>query len=125
MKTFVLEGKVREGLGKKATRELRKEGFIPAVLNGGAIVNLPYEGTLANGEKLVEIENGRAIIVTDFAVSPEAIRKLVYTPDIFIIELTIGGKNVKAVLKDIQFHPVKDTILHMDLLEVNEKKPTH
>ena len=122
MKTFVLEGKVREGLGKKAARELRKEGLIPAVLNGGAIVNLPYEGTLANGEKLVEIENGRGVIVTDFAVSPEAIRKLVYTPDIFVIDLTIGGKQVKAVLKDIQFHPVKDTILHMDFLEVYEDK---
>ena len=122
MKTFVLEGKVREGLGKKATRELRKEGFIPAVLNGGAIVNLPYEGTLANGEKLVEIENGRGVIVTDFAVSPEAVRKLIYTPEIFIIDLTIGGKKVKAVLKDIQFHPVKDTILHMDFLEVYEDK---
>ena len=122
MKTFVLEGKVREGLGKKAARELRKEGLIPAVLNGGAIVNLPYEGTLANGEKLVEIENGRGVIVTDFAVSPEAIRKLVYTPDIFVIDLTIGGKKVKAVLKDIQFHPVKDTILHMDFLEVYDDK---
>ncbi len=123
MKTFVLDGKVREGLGKKATRELRKEGLIPAVLNGGAIVNLPYEGTLANGEKLVEIENGRGIIVTDFAVSPEAVRKLVYTPEIFVIDLTIGGKKVKAVLKDIQFHPVKDTILHMDFLEVYDDKP--
>lgn len=123
MKTFVLDGKVREGLGKKAARELRKEGLIPAVLNGGAIVNLPYEGTLANGEKLVEIENGRGIIVTDFAVSPEAVRKLVYTPEIFVIDLTIGEKKVKAVLKDIQFHPVKDTILHMDFLEVYEDKP--
>ena len=123
MKTFVLDGKVREGLGKKAARELRKEGLIPAVLNGGAIVNLPYEGTLANGEKLVEIENGRGIIVTDFAVSPEAVCKLVYTPDIFVIDLTIGGKKVKAVLKDIQFHPVKDTILHMDFLEVYDDKP--
>ena len=123
MKTFVLDGKVREGLGKKAARELRKEGLIPAVLNGGAIVNLPYEGTLANGEKLVEIENGRGIIVTDFAVSPEAVRKLVYTPEIFVIDLTIGEKKVKAVLKDIQFHPVKDTILHMDFLEVYDDKP--
>lgn len=123
MKTFVLDGKVREGLGKKATRELRKEGFIPAVLNGGAIVNLPYEGTLANGEKVVEIENGRGVIVTEFAISPEAVRKLVYTPEIFVIDLTIGDKKVKAVLKDIQFHPVKDTILHMDFLEVYEDKP--
>ena len=71
---------------------------------------------------VLEIENGRGVIVTDFAVSPEAIRKLVYTPDIFIIDLTIGGKKVKAVLKDIQFHPVKDTILHMDFLEVYEDK---
>ena len=102
---------------------MRKEGFIPAVLNGGAIVNLPYEGTLANGEKLVEIENGRGIIVTEFAVSPEAVRKLVYTPEIFVIDLTIGEKKVKAVLKDIQFHPVKDTILHMDFLEVYDNKP--
>lgn len=123
MKTFVLEGKVRENNGKKATRELRKEGFIPAVLNGGAIVNLPYEGTLANGEKLVEIENGRGVIVTEFAVAPEAVRKLVYTPEIYVIDLTIGGKEVKAVLKDIQFHPVKDTILHMDFLEVYDNKP--
>ncbi len=123
MKTFVLEGKVRENIGKKATRELRKEGFIPAVLNGGAIVNLPYDGTLANGEKIVEIENGRGIIVTDFAVTPESVRKLVYTPDIFAIDLTIGEKKVKAVLKDIQFHPVKDTILHIDFLEIYEDKP--
>lgn len=123
MKTFVLEGKVREDLGRKAARELRKTGFIPAVLNGGAIVTLPYEGKLAAGEKLVEIENGRGIIVTDFSVTPESVRKLVYTPDIFVVELTIGEKKVKAVLKDLQFHPVKDTILHMDFLEVNDEKP--
>ena len=123
MKTFVLEGNVREDLGKKAARQLRKSGFIPAVLNGGAIVTLPYEGKLAAGEKLVEIENGRGIIVTDFAVTPESVRKLVYTPDIFAVDLTIGEKKVKAVLKDIQFHPVKDVILHMDFLEVSEDKP--
>lgn len=123
MKTFVLEGNVREDLGRKAARQLRKAGFIPAVLNGGAIVTLPYEGKLAAGEKLVEIENGRGIIVTDFAVTPESVRKLVYTPDIFVVDLTIGEKKVKAVLKDLQFHPVKDTILHMDFLEVTDEKP--
>ncbi len=123
MKTFVLEGNVREDLGRKAARQLRKAGFIPAVLNGGPIVTLPYEGKLAAGEKLVEIENGRGVIVTDFAVTPESVRKLVYTPDIFVVDLTIGEKKVKAVLKDLQFHPVKDTILHMDFLEVNDEKP--
>ena len=56
-------------------------------------------------------------------VSNDAVRKLVYTPDIFAIELDINGEKRTAVLKDIQFHPVKDTILHMDLLEVKEDKP--
>lgn len=56
-------------------------------------------------------------------VSLEAVRKLVYTPEIFAIELDINGDKRMAVLKDIQFHPVKDTILHIDLLEVNENKP--
>ena len=50
-------------------------------------------------------------------------RKLVYTPEIFAIELDVEGKTRMAVLKDIQFHPVKDTILHIDLLEVKEDKP--
>ena len=123
MKSFVLNGTVRTDLGKKAARELRKNGQIPAVLNGGATVALPFTGTLAPGEKLVEIENGRGLIVTDFSVTPEDVRKLVYTPDIFYINLTIGDKKVKAVLKDIQFHPVTDKILHLDFLEVNEEKP--
>ena len=123
MKSFVLNGTVRTDLGKKAARELRKNGQIPAVLNGGSIVTLPFTGTLAPGEKLVEIENGSGIIVTDFSVTPDAVRKLVYTPDIYYIDLTIGDKKVKAVLKDIQFHPVTDQILHLDFLEVNEEKP--
>ena len=46
-----------------------------------------------------------------------------YTPDVFAIELEVNGKKRMAVLKDIQFHPVKDTILHIDLLEVSENKP--
>ncbi len=74
-------------------------------------------------EKLVEIGNGKGLITTDLVVSLEAVRKLVYTPEIFAIELDINGDKRMAVLKDIQFHPVKDTILHIDLLEVNENKP--
>ncbi len=123
MKTFVLNGNARETVGKKATRELRKAGSIPAVLNGGAIVTLPYEGKLAAGEKVVEIENGRGIIVTDFSVTPEDVRKLIYTPEIYVIDLTIGEKKVKAVLKDLQFHAVNDRVLHLDFLEVYEDKP--
>ena len=123
MKTFKLEGTPRTDLGKKAVRELRKQSLIPAVLNGGQIVELPFKGKLNAGEKLVEMENNKGIIVTDFTVSKDSVRKLVYTPDIYAVELTIGVKKVMAVLKDIQFHPVNDSILHMDFLEVNEEKP--
>lgn len=65
----------------------------------------------------------RSLITTDLVVSNDAVRKLVYTPDVFAIELEVNGKKRMAVLKDIQFHPVKDTILHIDLLEVSENKP--
>jgi large subunit ribosomal protein L25 len=123
MKVFQLSAQPRTELGKKATKALRSEGQIPVVLNGGEIVELPFAGTLKAGEKIVEIGNGKGLITTDLVVSQESVRKLVYTPDIFAIELDINGSKRMAVLKDIQFHPVKDTILHIDLLEVNDKKP--
>lgn len=123
MKTFKLAAKPRTELGKKATKALRAQNLIPVVLNGGEIFDLPYAGTLKPGEKIVEIGNGKGLLTTDLTVSNEAVRKLVYTPDIFAIELDINGETRMAVLKDIQFQPVKDTILHIDLLEVNDKKP--
>lgn len=123
MKTFQLSAEPRTDLGKKATKALRSTGKIPVVLNGGAIVELPYTGTLKAGEKIVEIGNGKGLITTDLAVTKEAVRKLIYTPEIFAIELDVNGEKRMAVLKDIQFHPVKDSILHIDLLEVNDKKP--
>lgn len=123
MKTFQLAAEPRTDLGKKAAKALRKENKIPVVLNGGEIIDLPYSGKLRAGEKIVEINPGKGLITTDLAVTNEAVRKLVYTPDIFAIELDLHGEKRMAVLKDIQFHPVKDTILHMDLLEVSEKKP--
>ena len=124
MKTFELNATPRVDLGKKAVKALRKQNLIPAVLNGGEVFALPYNGTLSEGEKLVEIDGGKkGTIVTDFTVSKDAVRKLVYSPDIFVVDLTVGKKNVKAILKDIQFHPVTDAILHMDFLAVNETKP--
>lgn len=123
MKVFQLAAEPRTDLGKKAAKELRKENKIPVVLNGGSIVELPYKAELAPGEKIVEIGNGKGLITTDLAVTQEAVRKLVYTPDIYAIELDLNGKKRMAVLKDLQFHPVKDTILHMDLLEVSDNKP--
>lgn len=123
MKTFQLSAEPRTVLGKKAAKALRAEGKIPVVLNGGEIIELPYSGTLRNGEKIVEIGNGKGLITTDLTVTNDAVRNLVYTPDIFAIELDVHGEKRMAILKDIQFHPVKDSILHMDLLEVFDKKP--
>ncbi len=124
MKTFQLVAEPRTDLGKRAAKALRAEGKIPVVLNGGEIVELPYdESKLQKGQKVVEIANGKGVLTTDLVVSQEAVRKLIYTPEIFAIELSVDGVTKMAVLKDIQFHPVKDSIVHLDFLEVNETKP--
>ena len=129
MKTFALTAAPRTNLGKKATKALRAEGKIPAVINGGEVVTLPYEGALKEGQKVVEIAENKsantkkAIITTDVVINKEDVRKLIYTPEIFVIGLTVNGETKKAVLKDIQFHPVTDEILHIDFLEVSENKP--
>lgn len=82
----------------KALKAIRKNNGVPCVLYGGA-------------------EN------VHFTVTNEGLRNLVYTPHIYVVNLDIDGKQVKAIMKDIQFHPVKDTILHVDFLEINEEKP--
>ncbi len=123
MKTYQLSAQPRTDLGKKAASALRKENRIPVVLNGGETFDLPCTRELKPGEKIVEIGNGKGLITTDLSVAAEDVRKLVYTPDIFAIELDVNGEKRMAVLKDIQFHPVKDTILHIDLLEVSDRKP--
>ncbi|MBR3883975.1 MAG: 50S ribosomal protein L25/general stress protein Ctc [Bacteroidaceae bacterium] len=105
MKSLSISGSARTEVGKKATNELRKQGLVPCCLYG---------------EK--RDENGNPVSFA-FSVTTESLRKLVYTPDIHVVELTIDGKAVKAVMKDIQFHPVKDTILHVDFYEVTETKP--
>ena len=123
MKTYTLAAEPRTNLGKKAAKTLRSEGKIPVVLNGGEVFDLPFNGELKAGEKLVEIGNGKGLITTDLVVSNEDVRKLIYTPDIFAVELDFNGQKRMAVLKDIQFHPVKDAVLHLDFLEVNDNKP--
>ncbi|MDO5394903.1 MAG: 50S ribosomal protein L25/general stress protein Ctc [Bacteroidales bacterium] len=123
MKTFKLEAQPRVDLGKKATKALRAAGQIPVVLNGGEIVELPFKGTLEPGQKIVEIGNGKGLITTDLVVTNDAVRKLIYTPEIYAVELNFNGKTTMAVLKDAQFHPVKDNVLHLDFLAVNEQKP--
>jgi large subunit ribosomal protein L25 len=97
MKTFQLEGSLREQTGKKAAKAYRKSALTPCVLYGGNAV-------------------------VHFNVTKDSIRKLVYTPEIFLVELSIGGKTAKAILKELQFHPVSDELLHVDFIEVFEDK---
>jgi large subunit ribosomal protein L25 len=98
MKTFQLEGSQREQTGKKAAKAYRKESLVPCVLYGG--------------EKVIH-----------FVVGKESVRKLVYTPEIHIVELSVGGQATKAIVKDMQFHPVSDELLHIDFLEIFEDRP--
>ena len=98
MKTFELSGEVRTEVGKKASKIARKQEIVPCVLYGGNEV-------------------------VHFNATFGGLRKLIYTPEIFLVNLTIGKKKYKAILKDLQFHPVSDAVLHADFLEVNEKKP--
>lgn len=123
MKKFALEAQPRVELGKKAVKALRKEGLIPAVINGGALVELPYNGTLKAGQKLVELDAKRGIITTDITVKAEDVRKLIYTPDIFEVDLKLNGEDIKVVMKELQFQPVKDNVLHIDFLQVYPDKP--
>lgn len=105
MKTISISGSSRTEVGKKATNTLRKKGLVPCCIYGVA-----------------KDEKGAPLSKT-FSVTTESLRKLVYTPDIHVVEITIDGTTTKAVLKEIQFHPVKDTILHIDFYEITEEKP--
>ena len=98
MKTFELSGTVRPDLGKKATNAVRNSGNIPCILYGG--------------EQNI-----------NFQVTTGDVRKLIYTPEIFVVNLTVNGKTTKAILKDLQLHPVSDKVLHIDFLEVFDNKP--
>ena len=86
-------------------------------------MELPYTGTLKEGQKVVDIDGKRGLITTDIVVKAEDVRKLVYTPDIFEVDINLNGEEIKAVMKDLQFQPVKDTLLHIDFLQVYPDKP--
>ena len=101
MKTFTLTGSKRADLGKKATKAFRKQDLIPAVIYGG--------------------DNNTD--ATHITVSNSDVRKLIYTPEIFLVDLTVDGVNYKAILKDLQLDPVSDAILHLDFLHVFDNKP--
>ena len=97
MKSLAISVIEREKVGKSNTRSLRNQGNVPCVLYGG--------------EKQV-----------CFYAHENDFRNLVNTPDVYVVELDISGNKTRAIMKDIQFHPVTDRILHIDFLEVFEDK---
>ena len=105
MKEINVTGQKRNDLGKKASKLLRKEGLIPCNIYG---------------EK--KDENGKPVAVS-FACPMSELRKVVYTPHIYVINLIIDGESHTAVMKELQFHPVTDALLHADFYEVNDQKP--
>ena len=110
MRSFELKGTARNiaersSEQKKALKAMRKNNEVPCVLYG--------VGKDADGKP----------VATHFTVSYDSLRNLVYTPHIYVVDLSIDGKMVNAIMKDIQFHPVKDTILHVDFYQIDEAKP--
>lgn len=105
MKSIAINGSLRTEIGKKATKSVRKADAVPCVLYGAQ--------KDANGNQ----------VATHFTVTNDELRNLVYTPHIYVVDLTIDGKTVNAIMKDIQFHPVTDKILHVDFFQIDEAKP--
>jgi large subunit ribosomal protein L25 len=98
MKTVTIEGQLRTEFGKKATRQIRSQESVPAVIYGGA----------------QEI---------NFTATAKAFKPLVYTAEFQLAEVNIAGKSYKCILKDLQFDKVTDALIHVDLLElVDDKK---
>ncbi|MBR3123250.1 MAG: 50S ribosomal protein L25/general stress protein Ctc [Prevotella sp.] len=104
MKEFALNGQKRETVGKKASKLLRKEGLIPCNLYGESVVD------------------GKPVAMS-FAIPMAELRKVIYTPTVYVVNLNIDGESHKAVIKELQFHPVTDAVLHVDFYEVSETKP--
>ena len=93
-----MSGSLRGNVGKKGARQVRTQGMVPVALYGG--------------EKQILL-----------AIDDKQLQKAVFTPHVYLIQLDVEGKKHQAVVKDIQFHPVTDTLLHVDLLEVIDGKP--
>lgn len=105
MKEIELPGKKRAETGKKATRLLRKEGCVPCNLYGEKRNDAGVPEALA------------------FSVTAADLRPIVYTPHIYVVSLNIDGEIHKSILKELQFDPVTDAVIHVDFYEINEAKP--
>ena len=99
MNTVSLSGSLRENVGKKDTKALRKAELVPCVMYG-------------NGQDQVH-----------FATPAKNFKKILFTPETYIIDFDINGKTYKTILQDVQYHPVSDEVLHADFLIVSEDKP--
>lgn len=98
MKTVSVKALKREDFGKKAAKSVRREGFVPCVLCG-------------NGESV------------NFSIDPREVKPLIYTPSSYIVEIDFDGKKELAVLREVQFHPVREQILHIDFYRIAAGKP--
>jgi len=98
MKSIEIKGSLRNNLGKKHTKALRAKGEVPCIIYGG--------------EQIVH-----------FSASANELRHILYTHDVFLVKLSIEGKQYQAILHDSQFHPVTDQVLHLDFIEVSDSKP--
>src|SRR5688572_920618 len=97
MKSITIEGQLRTGLGKSATRQLRSQDLVPGVIYGGA----------------KEIT---------FAATSTAFKPFIYTPEFQLAEVKLDGSTYRCILKDLQFDKVSDKLIHVDLLELVEDK---
>ena len=97
MKTITINGQLRTESGKKATRQLRSQQLVPAVIYGG------------NTE-------------VNFSAPASAFKTIVYTSEFQIAEITVEGNMYRCILKDLQFHKVSDALIHLDFLELVEDK---
>ncbi len=105
MKTIEIKGTARTAGGKKLAKQLRKQGVIPCNLYG-------------------ELKDEKGLPkATAFSVTEGELRKLIYTPDIYTVKLDIDGQQCLAILKEAQFHPVKDNVLHVDFYQITDEKP--
>ena len=98
MKAVFMSGSSRSNVGKKDAKALRVEGLVPCVLYGG--------------DSQIH-----------FSVNATQFKPLLFTPDVHTVDLEIDGKAYKAVLQDIQYHNMKDNVLHADFLQLHENKP--
>ncbi|MBQ2129151.1 MAG: 50S ribosomal protein L25, partial [Prevotella sp.] len=105
MREIALNGQKRTDTGKKASKLLRKEGLVPCNLYG---------------EK--KGENGLPEALA-FSIPMAELRKAIYTPHVYVMNITIDGALHVAIVKELQFHPTTDALLHADFYEVTESKP--